>query len=376
MFYAGTREEADAIRIGTGNTQLSGAVWHCTDGDSEGIGASSGSCGSKLSWALSSDGTLTISGSGAMSNYTSSSGTPWEARKSTIKTVVLNSGVTTLGDYAFAGCSNLSAIQLPNGLKSIGEYAVNNCDALASITIPDSVTSIAYRAFSYCDALTSIVIPDSVSSIGGWAFEASGLTDVTLSKGLTEIPNGCFNWCDLTEINIPEGVATIGESAFYHNSRLSKVYLPHSIESIASSAFNSCSSLSDVFYAGTREEADAIRIGTGNANLTGATWHFSTSPQIPLKTLSLPGGLTTIEAEAFANAAAQKIVIPSAVTAIESKAFANSPNLVMLYFEGSPDRIAQDILYGCSNVVIDVLPGTNAEAWALASGFQVQYHSN
>ena len=396
--YAGTSIQKASMSIGENNDPLTRADWYCSDDESQGIGATSGTCGSKLTWALSNDGTLTISGTGTMSNYTASSGSPWEARKSSIKTVVVGSGVTSVGDYAFNGCINLTAVNLSDGLKTIGNYVFNNCDSLVSITFPDTVTSIGSSClrdcdklrnvtlsntldsigaycFYNCDSLSSIELPDSITVIGPEAFETcNNLQTVKLSAGLTQISRECFYTCAIVELTVPEGIAVIGESAFSYNSTLSTLYLPSTLENVSSGAFSNCRNLSDVYYAGTQAEAEAVQIGTGNTYLSAATWHFTYTPPQIVTTLVLPNMLTTIESEAFSGIGAQMIVIPASVDEIESRAFADCPNLETLYFEGSPYSIAADILAGSKNVTVSVLQGSSAEKWAKRVGLSVIYH--
>ncbi|MCC8077993.1 MAG: leucine-rich repeat domain-containing protein [Oscillospiraceae bacterium] len=137
--------------------------------------ATSGTCGDDLSWVLV-DGVLTISGTGAMKNYTFSTLAPWYSSRKSIATVVIGNGVTTIGEHAFYECSSLTSITIPDGVTSIGNSAFSSC-SLTSITIPDGVTSIGQLAFSSCSSLTSITIPDSVTSISEHAFyKCSSLT--------------------------------------------------------------------------------------------------------------------------------------------------------------------------------------------------------
>ena len=117
---------------------------------------SSGSCGSNLTWELDSDGTLTISGTGEMNYYN----TPWESNRSEIKKVILKNGVTSIGDYAFRDCSNMTSVTIPKGVKSIGSRAFYNCSRLTSVTIPDSVTSIGSYAFGACNNIKEVHITD------------------------------------------------------------------------------------------------------------------------------------------------------------------------------------------------------------------------
>ena len=138
--------------------------------------------GTNLMWELSTDYTLTISGTGEMANYTSYQSrttAPWGPYYLRLKTVVLQPGVTSIGDSAFYDCTSLESVTIPDGVLSIGDSAFRGCFALTSITIPDGVTSIPPSAFATCLALTSVMIPDSVTSIDAGAFSyCTALQDV------------------------------------------------------------------------------------------------------------------------------------------------------------------------------------------------------
>ena len=158
-----------------------------------------GSCGDNLTWKFtSSDGTLTISGTGNMTNFVDYRYVPWYSRCSEIKKVVIKDGVTNIGKYAFYECTNLTSVEMPNSVTSIGRYAFYGCSGLTSVEIPNSVTSIALQAFCNCSGLTSVTIPNSVTSIGPWAFHTcTSLTSITF-KGSTPptFGNGVFGSVD------------------------------------------------------------------------------------------------------------------------------------------------------------------------------------
>jgi uncharacterized protein YjdB len=138
----------------------------------------SGTCGSNLTWTLCPDGTLTISGSGAMTNYEWS--VPWGNYKDRITTIVVQSGVTSIGERAFFNCTALTSVSLPNSVTSIEYGAFWGCGSLSSITLPSSLTNIGQQAFDYCSSLTSITIPASVTTIGNAAFTyCTGLRSIT-----------------------------------------------------------------------------------------------------------------------------------------------------------------------------------------------------
>ncbi|GHT13870.1 hypothetical protein AGMMS4956_10730 [Bacteroidia bacterium] len=224
------------------------------------------------------DSTLTISGIGAMSNYD----VPWSSSRADIKTLVINSGVTSIGQSAFFYCSSLTSVTIPNSVTSIGEQAFYGCSGLISVTIPNSVTSIGSYAFLNCSGLTainvdnantryssidgvvynkaqdtvilcpagkgSVTIPNSVTSIGSSAFGGcSGLTAITIPNSVTSIGDGAFYGCrGLTSITIPNSVTSIGERAFLNCSGLTSVTIPNSVTSIGDWAFADCSGLTSV----------------------------------------------------------------------------------------------------------------------------------
>jgi hypothetical protein len=237
----------------------------------------SGICGADSTWTLDSDGVLTISGTGEI--YESA----FEFDENIIS-VVIEDGITSIGDYAFDccysltsitipdsvtsiesgtfyGCNGLTSIAIPDSVTSIGYSALSGCHSLTSITIPDSVTSIGDYAFSDCPSLTSVTIPDSVTSIGNYTFfGCSSLTSVTIPDSVTSIEDWAFGWCSsLTSITIPEGVTSIGVSTFYLCSGLTSITIPGSVTSIGDYVFAKCSSLKTISYSGTCKEWNKIK---------------------------------------------------------------------------------------------------------------------
>ena len=186
-----------------------------SDGDiPEGIIAS-GICGDNLTWTLDSDGVLTISGTGDMYDYDGRN--PWEDNyNELIKTIVLEDGVTSIGECAFWVCDSLTSITIPDSVTSIGPWAFTSCASLTNITIPDSVISIGDSAFSSCTSLISITLPENLTSIGDSAFSGcTSLISITLPENLTNIDDFTFMSCkSLTSITIPDSVTNIGAYAF------------------------------------------------------------------------------------------------------------------------------------------------------------------
>ena len=174
----------------------------------------SGTCGPDLTWHLTDNGVLTISGNGKMNDYLYHNRAPWG--ENNIKQIIIADGITTIGGGAFRDCSALTSVTIPNSVTEIGHSAFQGCRALTSVTIPNSVMTIGEYAFCLCSALTSVTFPNSVTTIGKGAFEdCSALTSVTFPNSVTEIGGSAFIRCSaLTSVTIPNSITEIGGSAF------------------------------------------------------------------------------------------------------------------------------------------------------------------
>jgi hypothetical protein len=199
---------------------------------------------------------------------------------------LIPNGVTSIGDYAFSGCTRLTSVTIPNGVTSIGGVAFYGCTRLASVTIPSSVTSIGGSAFLRCTHLTSVTIPNSVSSIGNWTFgvctsltsvtipssvtsignwafgDCTSLTSVTIPSSVTSIGDETFSRCTrLTSVTIPNGVTSIGDYAFYGCTRLASVTIPSSVTSIGDYAFSECTGLEGAYFMGNAPAMGLVFVG-------------------------------------------------------------------------------------------------------------------
>lgn len=129
-----------------------------------------GSCGESVNWRLESNGGLIIYGDGAMTDYTSATERPWHDLTDTITSVTIETGVTSIGDYALYGCTNPTSIDIPSDITNIGDYAFCECTALVGVVIPNGVKTIMQRAFQQCTNLESVTIGSGVKTIGENAF--------------------------------------------------------------------------------------------------------------------------------------------------------------------------------------------------------------
>ena len=233
----------------------------------------SGTCGDNLTWEYnSSTQTLTISGTGDMRSYVPSSPpAPWSYYRNDIMHLSIESGVKSIGTYAFYLCKGLKSVTIPGSVISIGDSAFYSCSSLTSVIIQNGVTSIGNHAFDSCSSLTSITIPDGVKSIGAYAFYRCGqLESITLPDSVTSIGDqafyntACYNddseWDVLYignhlikantnisgEYSIKSGTKTIGDCAFYGCKGLKSITIPDITVSIGNQAFYSCSGLNSI----------------------------------------------------------------------------------------------------------------------------------
>jgi len=212
------------------------------------LSAASGKCGDNLTWSLSG-GTLTISGSGAMTNYNYFEKAPWYDSRNDIKNVVIKDGVTTLGNYAFYECSAITSIEFPSsGLVSIGDEAIRDCTSLKELTLPEGLQTIGLIAIAYNPNLESVYIPDSVTRIRNMAFaQCTSLKEIDYPASATEVESYIFSGCTALErVTLPIGIGKIGLGAFEVCEKLSSINIPDTVTYIRSSAFAYCKSLRSI----------------------------------------------------------------------------------------------------------------------------------
>ncbi|MBQ5711627.1 MAG: leucine-rich repeat domain-containing protein [Oscillospiraceae bacterium] len=268
----------------------------------------SGSCGAEgadVEWTLDSNGLMKIFGTGDMMDYpretvdgASCSTTPWREFCGSIVSVVIEPGVTSIGDDAFDGCNHMVDIQISEGITRIGEDAFCECSALEEVVLPGSVTNIAEGAFSACFEMRSITLPDSVVSIGKNAFRyCFALRNINIPTGLTRIEEYTFYECTaLVDVVVPEGVESIGERAFELCEKLESVRLPESLTSIEWGAFCGCFKLTE------------INIPECLTHIGGCAFYSARLAQV-----TIPGSVTSIGKRAFGECKLTEIVIPESV---------------------------------------------------------------
>jgi hypothetical protein len=312
------------------------------DGQIGVVEVGSGTCGATgneqgVTWLLDSDDVLTISGTGAMADYTSRTAVPWYDYQSSIKRIVVSEGVTTIGAFAFSYCADVTSFSIAESVVSIGNSAMRDCNALVSLTISGSVVSIGNAAIRNCTSLESLVIlegDDAVSrTIGNDAFRTNtALVSVIIPEGVTSIGTHAFNGCtQLTAILIPSSMASIGASAFYNCKGLVAVTLVDGVGTIGDTAFQGCEKLTHITIPGSVEAipAYAFRYCFGLVSVTltkGVKTIGSSAFQdcSALVTVTLPSTLTSIGSSAFnGDKKLDSLSIPASVTTVTAGAFTN-----------------------------------------------------
>ncbi len=353
-----------------------------------------------LTWTLTADGTLTISGEGAMKDYNSDDNPSPVYNNSDVKKVVIEDGVTSIGNSAFDSCRNLTSVTIPdsvtsigkdafeacnslssitlsNNITSIGDAAFYDCSNLKSITIPDSVTSIESAVFYNCTSLTSITIPNSVTSIGSYAFsDCSSLTSITIPDSVTSIGTRVFYNCtSLTSITIPDSVTSIGYNVFESCSSLTSITIPKSVTIIGSGVFDKCNNLTVYLESGSTLTSNALGVDESKIvsywNEDNLTWKLDANGTL---TISGTGAMKDYDYDSnpspvYNNSDVKKIVIEDGVTSIGNFAFNECISLTSITIPDSVTSIGTYAFSGCRSLTSITIPDsvTSIGAYAFQS---------
>lgn len=427
---------AAAAEEEAGADLITGAESNSIMPTAESAPATSGTCGEGLTWTYTAvtdeqgqvtGGTLTISGQGAMADYTAFHGdnaspAPWRSflsYSSRPVSVTIENGVTNIGNCAFYSCNGLTAVSIPDSVTSIGHSAFEN-SGLTEISIPGSVTNIELGAFSRCTSLAKATFQSGITQIGStdrWGSPFSGcsnLTTVIIPNTVTSIgPQVFSDLPKLTNVVIPDGVKTIGREAFAGCTSLNAITIPGSVTTIGLGAFSGCTNLSEltigngVSYIGdtqsmgsggafrgctslTRvsipasvirmnidtfylcENLTEISVDAGNSQFSSYDGALLDKLQATLLTCpngktsySIPDGVTSIGSYAFASCSKlTDVTIPTSVTQIGSYAFGACSSLTGVTIPTSVTTMGNGVFDSCSSLTSMVIPDSVSDRFS------------
>ena len=305
--YCGTQAQWDAITFAGTDTYLSNAakVIHGagTVGSCPYCATDWGIYGENITWTLTSDGLLTLSGSGPMSNNSR----PFQSNEK-IKEVVIEDGITTVGGSAFSGCRNIERVSLPTTLTTIELQAFYACSGLKEISFPNNLTTIESSAFAYCKSLPAVTIPRKVTSIGNQAFsDCTALETVKVYGQLGSVAQKLFYNCiGLTSVSLPASIVSIEKYAFYNCAGLELLTVPAAVTEIGEYAFYGCAGM------------EQVNFGTALSKIGQLAFYGCKK----LTALTFPNSLTYIGVRAFENCTGlEKVTFGTGLQQIDQDAF-------------------------------------------------------
>ncbi|MDR0307344.1 MAG: leucine-rich repeat domain-containing protein [Chitinispirillales bacterium] len=335
--------------------------------------------------------TLTISGIGNMKNYLNDmvDFPPWGLSTyyySYVTDVIIEDGVTSIGNFAFVNCPHLVSVTIGNSVVSIGDYAFSGLygqSNLTSVIIGNSVASIGDEAFNMCSNLTSIILPNSVTSIGNGAFERTGITSIVIPNSVTFIGNWAFLGTGITSVIIPNSVTSIGIAAFigvtsievssdnasytsedgvlFNKDKTILVqcppnkqgayYIPGSVTSIGDYAFYNRAGLT------------SITIPDNVTSIGNGAFSYCSS----LTSITIPDNVTSIGYSAFSYCISlTSITIPDNVTSIGYRTFESCTALTSVTIGSGVTSIGHNVFSGCTGLTSII--SLNANPPATVSG--------
>ena len=375
--------------------------------------ATSGTCGAGLTWSYDTSAkVLTISGTGDMYDYSYddfASGypvsTPWASYYKNIVSVVIEEGVTSIGDYAFYSATALTSVAIPGSVKTIGEYAFRSCNGLTDLVIPEGVTTIKDNAFYYAQGLENVSFPNSLTSVGFDIFGYAPNIQYYEYENAYYLGNESNNYVvlvraitkDITTITINENTKIILSSAFAGCNSVKKVTIPNGITSVGIYAF-SIKNLEELtlgyvpldMYQVFKEGLKSLKKITISEGVTSIPeyYFYHTDCYSLLESVTLPSTLTTIGKHAFASCYALNkvyvtsleywlnnsvsafgnftlyidgepltdLVIPSGVTVIRDKAFSSCAGLNSVTILDGVTTIGQNAFSACRGLTSITIP--------------------
>ena len=338
-----------------------------------------------INWYHSCSGHLSISGTGAMPDYTrveSIPTAPWRSggavQDHTILSAEVSDGITNIGDNAFYNCRDMAQVYIPNSVKTIGQSSFYGCQVLEAVTLSDNITSIGWNAFNQCSALKSITLPVHLKSIEGQAFfMCSGLTSLEIPNEVTEIGEDAFGYCTgLLAVTIPASVTSIGARAFAGDTKLEAIrndaMTPQAINAnvFGSLDKSKCklivpkNALAAYLNAPVWKEfdiltgTDVIASGVCGAEGDNLTWTLMTDGQLTINGTGEMGWTSAAAPWDTWKASVLSVVISNGATNIRSYAFSQCEALSQIEIPNSVTVIGDGAFFACYGLSEITIPST------------------
>ena len=238
-----------------------------------------------------------------------------------LQSITIPESVTSIGNRGFTDNVSLQEVMLPNSITDMGTYIFSGCTSLQKVHIPERRKNITEGTFQNCTSLQSIELPDGLQYIRKYAFQGSGLTEITIPDSVIEIEDSAFRECaDLSKVTLGERVKTLGQYTFYKCPVLSGIALPDSLTTMGIYCFAECDKLA------------AVTFGTGLTKVPSYAFNLCQS----LKKIELPYRLQTVYANAFTNCTSlTEVTIPRNTSSIASNAFSYPTKMTVYGITGT-----------------------------------------
>ena len=382
LYYDAPGSQWAKVSVGEGNEYLEDAYMYTME--EEGI-VKSGVCGDALTWTINTEGVLTVSGTGAMYDYDFRSAA-WGNHTEFVNKIVIEPGVTSIGNQAFADFWYVTEVQLASTVEHIGLLAFADLYALEALALPEGLVGIMDEAFTHCESLTQVTLPESLKAIGFESFAYTALTEVTIPAATDAVAHSAFYGCselaaihvspdnayycdvdgvlftkDMKELltapggieggyTIPDGVESINLQAFLGCTKLTEIVIPDSVTYMGPYTFKGCVNL------------EKVTLGSGITAIEAGTF-----ANTGLTSFEIPVGITYIGSGAFESCTElTQVVIPEGVTHIEDRAFADCVELVSAPLPKSLVYLGSNVFEGCGKLQSITIPDNVTEIGAFA----------